>query len=90
MTRVLTPLDEIAGNIQHCQDLSAMMLFVADMAGREGSAALFALDPTACARVWRGVAAAHQQLQESVALMHAAAEELHDVTTPARPRVRPK
>jgi hypothetical protein len=79
--RVITRLHEIAGHIQYCEDLSAMMIFVADMAGREEGATPLVSDAAACARVWRGVAAVHQQLQESLALMQTAAEALHDVTT---------
>jgi hypothetical protein len=79
--RVITQLGKIGGHIQHCNDLSAMMLFIADLAGREEGAALLVADPAACARVWRGIAAVQQQLQESLALMQAAAEELHDLTT---------
>lgn len=82
-SRVITHLNEIAGNIQHCEDLSAMMMFVADMAGREAGTTLLVADPAECARVWRGVAAVHQQLRESLALVHAAAEAVHDVTTGA-------
>ena len=78
--RVITRLDEIAGHIQHCADLSALMMFVADMAGREEGASPLVSDPTACARVWRGVAAVQQQLQESLALVQTAAEELHEIT----------
>jgi hypothetical protein len=80
---VLTPLDEIAGNIRHCIDLSALMLFIADMVGHEEGAALLVSDPAVCARGWRGVAAVQQQLQEGLALVQAAAEELHERTTPS-------
>ena len=79
--RVITRLDEIAGHLQHCEDLSALMIFVADMAGREDGTTPLVSDAAACARVWRGVAAVHQQLQESLALLHTAAAELHDITT---------
>jgi hypothetical protein len=78
--RVITRLDEIAGHLQHCEDLTAMMIFVADMAGREEGSTPLVSDATACARVWRGVAAVHQQLQESLAAMQTAAAALHDIT----------
>jgi hypothetical protein len=81
--RAITHLDEIAGNIQHCADLSALMMFVADMAGRDEGASLLVSDPTTCVRVWRGVAAVQQQLQESLALVETAAEELHKITSPS-------
>jgi len=79
--RVLTHLDEIAGNIQHAEDLSALMMFVAEMAGREEGAALMASEPASCTRVWRGIAAVHLQLQESLALVQTAAEALQEMTT---------
>ena len=78
--RVITRLDEIAGHLQHCEDLSALMIFVADMAGREEGATPLVSDAAACARVWRGVAAVHEQLQECLAAVQTAAEELHDVS----------
>jgi hypothetical protein len=78
--RVIPQLDEIAGNIQHCEDLSATMMFIADMAGREEGVNVLVSDPATCARVWRGVAAIHQQLQISLALVQAAAEQLQEVT----------
>jgi hypothetical protein len=79
--RVIARLNEIAGHLQHCEDLSALVIFVADMAGREESAPSLVSDAAACARVWRGVAAVHQQLQECLAAVQTATEELHDVTT---------
>ena len=78
---VITRLDEIAGHIQYCGDLSALMIFVADMAGRDEGATALASDPAACARVWRGVAAVHEQLQECLAAVQTTAEDLHDVAT---------
>lgn len=80
-SRIISPLDEIAGHLQHCEDLSALMIFVADMAGRDDGATALVSDPAACARVWRGVAAVHEQLQECLAAAQTAAEALHDITT---------
>jgi hypothetical protein len=77
--RVITPLDEIAGNLHQCEDLSAMMMFVADMAGREKGATPLVSDVAASAPIWRGVAAVLHRLRERLALVQAA-EELHDVT----------
>jgi len=76
----ITRLDEIAGHLQHCEDLSALMIFVADTAGRDEGATALVSDPAACARVWRGVAAVHEQLLECLAAVQAAAEALRDVT----------
>ena len=42
-------------------------MFVADMAGCDRGATLVS-DPATCARVWRGVAGVHAQIQETLAL----------------------
>jgi hypothetical protein len=78
--RDITRWDEIAGHLQHCEDLSALMIFVADMAARDEGATALVSDPAACARVWRGVAAVHEQLQACLAAMQTAVEEIHDVS----------
>ena len=77
--RITTQLDEIAGTIQHGEDLSATMMVVADRAGREENAIAMVSDPAACALSWRRVAAVDPHLQESLALVQAAAEALHGV-----------
>jgi hypothetical protein len=74
-------LDQIAGHLQHGEDLSALLMFVADMAGRDEGPTALVSDPATCARVWRGVAAVHEQLQECLAAVQTAAEDLHDVIT---------
>ena len=69
-------INAIASNLRHCEDLSEMVAFVADMAaGTEGAVVLS--DPDVCARVWRGVAGVHAQIRESLVLAQAAAEQLH-------------
>jgi hypothetical protein len=75
----LERLHALTENIRHCEDLSELLGFVADMAGgHEGPIALS--DPGVCARVWRGVAGVHEQIRASLALAHTAAEQLHETT----------
>jgi hypothetical protein len=65
----------IASNLRHCEELSEMVAFVADMAaGKEGAVVLS--DADVCARVWRGIAGVHAQIRESLVLAQIAAEQL--------------
>jgi hypothetical protein len=73
----LERLHAITEHIRHCEDLSELLGFVADMAGREEGSALVA-DTEVGAKVWRGVAGVHAQIRESLADAHGAAEQLHE------------
>jgi hypothetical protein len=77
--RAIDKIHVITENIRHCEDLSELLMFVAEMAASREATVLLA-DPETCARVWRGVAGVQAQIYETLTDAHLAAAQLHDAT----------